>query len=267
MTKVHRTPETRGKRRQTQRYHILGWLRSGTLRAGQFARFRETLVSQRCAAIKFNARAKGMRVGLRREGPDRALVARLIMEDCHWCGERIAGGVDRVYSSRHYVPRNLVPSCAPCNMAKGAMHPHHFVDVAHVIARRHGVKADKWTGTPHPRATWSRKARPTYRQWLHELSPAERARVCLTRAEFETLCGAACFFCGRAEARGVDRSVDPAGAYVSNNVRPACMVCNWTRRSMETKDFLRMCRRVARRHAARGFGGETRVNGFAYCIS
>ena len=257
---------TRGKKNQTTRYRLLGWLRSGTLRPPLFQRYLDVLVSQRCSSIKFNARVKGLRAGLRNNEVDRDLVRDLLVKDCHWCGTRIAGGIDRIDSRRSYVPRNLVPACTACNMAKGAMHPLHFVDVMHKIHIHHSTTTDSKGGQPNPNATWRRKERPQFPQWLRELAKGERERVQLSSAEFDSLIHQPCFFCGLPHAWGIDRSHDPAGPYATGNVRPACMVCNWTRRAMNTEVFLKMCHQVAQRNPAVGFRGETRVNGFLYDI-
>jgi len=75
----------------------------------------------------------------------------LFSSPCHYCGaapSKVVGGrdynglfvyngIDRVDSSRGYVPENVVPCCHPCNWSKGDRPVGEFLDHIRRICQQH----------------------------------------------------------------------------------------------------------------------------------
>jgi hypothetical protein len=47
---------------------------------------------------------------------------------CHYCGNENRGGIDRIDSTKGYVPENCVPCCKTCNYMKRSMTKEAFVE-------------------------------------------------------------------------------------------------------------------------------------------
>lgn len=59
----------------------------------------------------------------------------LIEGACEYCGDTPALGVDRLNSSIGYIPYNVTPCCAKCNLMKYVHSKEVFLEHAHKIAR------------------------------------------------------------------------------------------------------------------------------------
>ena len=263
--------QRRAKRRSDrERTNCLPLLRRrlGSVPAAVRARLARRFARYAATRLRLRAAAHGLAFDDALCDPD--TVGALVSRPCHWCGVAFAGGVDRVFNDVGYVAGNVVPSCTACNMAKGAMHPAHFVGVSLLIATRGGAGSA---------LTWGRARAPDFAAWLREASRARvgvrvrvRVRVGLRERAYLALCRAPCFFCATPAAHGLDR-IRPDGPYSPGNVRPACAVCNWMRRASNADEFRARCARVAARHetaarqAAVSFAGVSRVCGSAMTIS
>jgi hypothetical protein len=69
-----------------------------------------------------NAKRKRREWGLSREQ-----FRGFVNASCHYCGERRAGGIDRLDSKGGYGAPNIVSCCAPCNYAKREMTEAEFL--------------------------------------------------------------------------------------------------------------------------------------------
>jgi hypothetical protein len=57
-----------------------------------------------------------------------------------------------------------------------------------------------------------------------------------------------CFYCGSTEVRlGLDR-IDSSVGYTKENILPCCRRCNVAKNDMPIKDFLELCRKIAKLH-------------------
>jgi hypothetical protein len=68
--------------------------------------------------------------------------------------------------------------------------------------------------------------------------------ITLTLDEFRPLFEAECVYCG-AESTGLDR-IDSSKGYTSDNVVPACHICNTMKWTLTTDVFLAHCRQIVR---------------------
>ena len=67
----------------------------------------------------------------------------LIEGHCHWCGKEGPGGIDRHGNEKYYSPKNAVPCCKECNVAKSTMSPGQWLAwVERVVA--HSIAPDVW---------------------------------------------------------------------------------------------------------------------------
>ena len=58
---------------------------------------------------------------------------------CYYCGAQISAiGLDRVNSSRGYVPGNIKACCKGCNYAKSIMSKLEFIQMCRNVLKRHG---------------------------------------------------------------------------------------------------------------------------------
>ena len=65
---------------------------------------------------------------------DYDIFSELIIQPCSYCGkynELEVIGIDRIDSSKGYVPSNCVPACEDCNRAKGEMSREEFKEFIH----------------------------------------------------------------------------------------------------------------------------------------
>lgn len=95
-------------------------------------------VRSRLSMLRGSAKARGLRVDL-----DVNKYQELINLGCHFCGSSLQDEkgycLDRVDSSKGYTLMNVVACCKICNIAKGSMQIHKFMDWikkanAHIVA-------------------------------------------------------------------------------------------------------------------------------------
>lgn len=67
---------------------------------------------------------------------------RICVEDCDYCGQPFAGGVDRVDNAKGY-PNNSVPCCWPCNKAKGSQTRDVFLDTCMRVSKHSRKRYDR----------------------------------------------------------------------------------------------------------------------------
>lgn len=69
----------------------------------------------------------------------------------------------------------------------------------------------------------------------------------LTLEDFKQLWQDDCFYCGKRNARGVDRK-DLGLGYVPGNLDPCCSQCKKSKGANQRSAFLSLCRKIAERH-------------------
>jgi len=67
----------------------------------------------------------------------------LIEGPCHWCGKEGPGGIDRMGNEKYYSPRNAVPCCKTCNVAKATMQPAEWFAWLDRVGA-HSIAPDVW---------------------------------------------------------------------------------------------------------------------------
>ena len=64
----------------------------------------------------------------------------LFTQPCHYCGyidlESTCNGIDRIDSSKPYIPSNCLPCCKKCNYAKHILEYDEFINLCKLIANR-----------------------------------------------------------------------------------------------------------------------------------
>lgn len=60
--------------------------------------------------------------------------------DCFYCGLQLSSGIDRLYPTIGYIPKNSVPCCKTCNYAKNTMHPAAYVGHMALIFRKNVIR-------------------------------------------------------------------------------------------------------------------------------
>ena len=89
-----------------------------------------------------------------------------------------------------------------------------------------------------------------------------RGRVCdLTKAEIESLIAGGCSYCGETEMRMTLDRVDNSKGHTLDNVVPACIRCNYSRRDMPYEAWLCLAdgmRRARELNLFKGWTGRTR---------
>lgn len=167
----------------------------------------------------------------------------LILGDCVYCGkESVPGdfnGIDRVRNQGDYEEGNVVSCCGVCNFMKGALDVRTFIDRCEHVAG----------AAEHPEAWPESRGVLT---GVYEVY-ADRARMkglefALNEADFKALCGAACAYCRRAAAGGVDR-VDNECGYTAENCAPCCTECNYAKNAFSEEVFRGRCAAVAGRRS------------------
>lgn len=68
-------------------------------------------------------------------------VAKLLLQECYYCGEPIADGIDRVSSSIGYVSDNVVPCCKVCNIMKNKFSLDLFLNKVNKIYNKFFIKS------------------------------------------------------------------------------------------------------------------------------
>lgn len=90
----------------------------------------------RLNSIKGGARERGLEFNLTEKE-----VADILLQDCYYCGDPIADGIDRISSSIGYIPSNVVPCCKVCNIMKNKFSLELFLDKVNKIHNRFFIKS------------------------------------------------------------------------------------------------------------------------------
>lgn len=90
--------------------------------------------TKRWCRVKESARERGLKVEITSK---RAKF--LFSQPCEYCGRTTnrLGGLDRVDSALDYTEDNIVPSCRQCNVAKLDFSKEEFIEMCHLVSRRH----------------------------------------------------------------------------------------------------------------------------------
>ena len=83
-----------------------------------------------------------------------------------------------------------------------------------------------------------------YKYWYKGRASKRGYSFELTEEYFLTLFHSPCTYCGKDDARGVDRVINSVG-YIKTNSVPCCGLCNKMKWSHNRDIFLEQCRRVA----------------------
>lgn len=94
------------------------------------------------------------------------------------------------------------------------------------------------------------KHRITYKFWRVRAGAKQRKiGFNLNFEEYKEFMEQPCFYCGdKNESLGLDR-VDSNKGYYSFNIVPACYRCNVAKNNMTTKEFIKLCKKIVKRHA------------------
>jgi hypothetical protein len=126
--------------------------------------------------------------------------------------------------------RNSAGSCKECARARGRSYQKRHRAQANTNMRR-------WTENNPVKSSWK-----SYRQ-----NAKSRGLVFdLEFAAFESLVTTECHYCGILSTRinGVDR-IDNGVGYITGNVVPCCVWCNYSKRERSLEDFLEWALRLA----------------------
>ena len=86
---------------------------------------------QRLHSIQGNAKGRGLNISLTEEQ-----IKDLLKQDCYYCGQHNANGIDRIDSNGDYTIDNVVPCCGVCNVMKNKFSLNVFLDKINKIYKR-----------------------------------------------------------------------------------------------------------------------------------
>jgi len=82
-------------------------------------------------SIQGNAKERGINILLTEEQ-----IKNILEQDCYYCGQPHANGIDRIDSKRDYSLDNVVPCCGICNVMKNKFSLNVFLDKVNRIYNR-----------------------------------------------------------------------------------------------------------------------------------
>ena len=99
----------------------------------EYSRMRSQTLNGRYGSIKKSAERMGREFLITKEHLEKHW-----KNPCFYCGIKMKNvGFDRVDNSIGYTENNIVPSCFPCNRAKGKMSQDNFISMCVRIVERH----------------------------------------------------------------------------------------------------------------------------------
>jgi len=175
------------------------------------------------------------------------MLSEFFVSTCFYCGSRDPirfCGIDRIDSNLPYITTNIVPACNSCNMMKGNLLPHEFLEmVRHIVVYQETKIAVPFT----------LPLQPPIRKGDLKKQIVERCRIhkfdCeLTDADYVLYDDPTtiCTYCGISRSilvLGVDRRNAQMG-YLRDNCVPCCSPCNLLKRSMSVDEFVAHVQKV-----------------------
>eukprot|EP00918_Siedleckia_nematoides_P056838 GHVU01124000.1.p1 GENE.GHVU01124000.1~~GHVU01124000.1.p1 ORF type:complete len:422 (-),score=48.63 GHVU01124000.1:2449-3714(-) len=179
----------------------------------------------------------------------------LLLQPCFYCGRdpdpEHLGGMDRVNNNSQYAKGTVVPSCWPCNKAKGILDGVEFWIAVKAAKYYRDSKIYYWDRPDKPRGDVD--TRPKVDKDKYESKDVHyrmvytrgQENVELNLAQVHALRGGNCYYCGRPDAGSVDR-VDSNVGYTEKNSVSVCHCCNFIKHEITEEEFGALLDRVSK---------------------
>lgn len=177
-----------------------------------------------------------------------------LLENCFWCHERFPNGdvlrFDRVDNDSQYAIDNVLPTCNACNQMRGKKTMKEFLEHCERVHKyqTYGVIPLEGPSEHHQ----------SFGAWRNDVQFGRRGKaVELNSEEWLKLWNAACHYCGRPRACGIDRVDSTVKAYTSGNSVSCCGWCNLLKMDLDAELFLRKVSRVVKRDSRTIFATDS----------
>jgi hypothetical protein len=166
----------------------------------------------------------------------------MITSQCTYCGKKASGdeviAIDRKDNDGPYDDHiNSTPCCGRCNIMKGCLDTHTFLERVHHITSVHNggsaLYPDAWPGKM-PSSTYTIVKARAKKQGI---------AFTLTPTQFESICARPCTFCHAPPCSTVDK-VDNEREYSVRTTQPLCLECNFAKSDMLEAEFFAHCQRI-----------------------
>eukprot|EP00918_Siedleckia_nematoides_P014966 GHVU01032483.1.p1 GENE.GHVU01032483.1~~GHVU01032483.1.p1 ORF type:complete len:173 (-),score=20.10 GHVU01032483.1:69-587(-) len=132
-----------------------------------------------------------------------------------------------------YTKGTVVPCCYGCNVRKGSSDLGVFrrqIDAIRYFQRQkvYGGDDNRWINSSGPQATI---------RGAKERCVLKTRKFSISDEKYLGLLEKPCCYCGRTEAKGVDRRDNKKG-YVKKNCFPCCSACNFMKWTFSHEEFL-----------------------------